>query len=200
VSSAAAGCRACSSRDRDVVVKALAPDPAEGLSPERFGREVALAARLQAPHISGALGRHDADGLPYYTMPFVDGQSLRQHLAAGPLPVGEAVVVCLVADRITCGRPGSAARRRAARAVHAPRDSAHIQQKQCGRLRDGVTVLRATVVARRDSPRGVTRRPRSRHGRRREDQAVTSPQHGRSAPASWKLSRPAARARRTALS
>jgi serine/threonine-protein kinase len=71
---------------RDVVVKVLAPDLAEGLSAERFAREVRLAARLQHPnlvpvHSAGTT----ADGLPYYTMPFVRGESLRARLDAGPL-------------------------------------------------------------------------------------------------------------------
>ena len=78
---------------RRVVVKVLAPALAEGLSAERFKREVRLAARLQHPHIvpllaAGAL----AGGLLYYTMPFVTGEGLPERLARdGALPVAAAV-------------------------------------------------------------------------------------------------------------
>jgi hypothetical protein len=68
---------------RDVVVKVLAPDLAEGLSAERFAREVRLAAQLQEPHIVPLLAAGTtADGLPYYTMPYVAGESLRARRAA----------------------------------------------------------------------------------------------------------------------
>lgn len=79
---------------RDVVVKVLAPELAEGVSVERFAREIKLAASLQAPHIVPVLtaGTTD-DGLPYYTMPFVTGESLRARLARGPLPLAEALTI-----------------------------------------------------------------------------------------------------------
>ena len=77
---------------REVVVKVLPPELAEGLSAERFTREVRLAARLQHPHIVPVLAAGDADGLPYYTMPFVRGQSLRERLShGGALPLGDAL-------------------------------------------------------------------------------------------------------------
>jgi serine/threonine protein kinase/tetratricopeptide (TPR) repeat protein len=80
--------------NRRIVVKVLAPELAEGLSAERFAREVRLAARLQHPnivpvHAAGA----GPDGLPYYTMPFIAGASLRERLVAGPLLVAEALVI-----------------------------------------------------------------------------------------------------------
>ena len=79
---------------RDVVVKVLAPELAAGLSAERFTREIKVAAALQAPHIvpvhsAGVM----ADGLPYYTMPYVRGESLRARLAQGPVPLAEAVSI-----------------------------------------------------------------------------------------------------------
>ena len=83
---------------RKVVMKVLHPDLAEGLSADRFKREIQLAARLQHPHIvplltAGAL----ATGLLYYTMPFVDGDSLRERIARdGPLPI--AVVLAILGD------------------------------------------------------------------------------------------------------
>ncbi len=62
---------------RDVVVKLLLPELAAGVSISRFRREITLAARLQHPNIVTVLAAGDADGLPYFTMPFVRGESLR---------------------------------------------------------------------------------------------------------------------------
>ncbi|CAA9300875.1 MAG: Serine/threonine protein kinase, partial [uncultured Gemmatimonadaceae bacterium] len=77
---------------RRVVVKVLHPDLAAGLSARRFEREVALAARLQHPHVIPLLSAGDVGGLPYYTMPFVEGETLRARLARdGALPVADAV-------------------------------------------------------------------------------------------------------------
>jgi serine/threonine-protein kinase len=77
---------------RDVVVKVLAPELAQGLSVERFAREIHLAAALQAPHIVPLLAAGvTGEGLPYYTMPYVRGETLRARLARGPVPPGEAM-------------------------------------------------------------------------------------------------------------
>ena len=77
---------------RDVVVKALSPDLAADVNFERFSREIKLASRLQHPHIVPLLTAGDSDGTPFYVMPFVDGESLRQRLErSGELPVDEAV-------------------------------------------------------------------------------------------------------------
>lgn len=77
---------------RPVVIKALPPDLAAGLNAERFRREVQLAARLQHPHIVPLLSASRAGNLLYYTMPLVEGESLRTKLARETeLPVGEAV-------------------------------------------------------------------------------------------------------------
>src|SRR5215208_2284162 len=83
---------------RKVVVKVLRPELAEGLSTERFKREVRLAARLQHPHIVPLLAAGELDGgVLFYTMPFVDGESLRARLERdGGLPVG--VVVRILRD------------------------------------------------------------------------------------------------------
>ena len=79
---------------RDVVVKVLAPELAAGLRADRFTREIRLAAALQAPHIVPVLTAGEtADGLPYYTMPFVAGESLQVRLTRGPVPVAEAAAV-----------------------------------------------------------------------------------------------------------
>jgi serine/threonine-protein kinase len=65
---------------RRVVLKVLAPDLAASLSTERFRREISLAARLQHPHIVPLLSSGLAGGHLYYTMPFVDGESLRERM------------------------------------------------------------------------------------------------------------------------
>jgi serine/threonine-protein kinase len=75
---------------RDVVVKVLPPEAAHAVSIDRFKREIALAARLQHPHIVPLLSAGDADGLPYFLMPFVEGETLRARIARdGELPLGE---------------------------------------------------------------------------------------------------------------
>ncbi len=77
---------------RRVVVKILPPELAVGVSIERFRREIQLAASLVHPHIVPLLGAGDAEGLPYYWMPFVEGESLRTRLARdGRLAVDEAL-------------------------------------------------------------------------------------------------------------
>ena len=68
---------------RSVVVKVLPPEMASGVSIERFKREISLAARLQHPHIVPLLSAGETGGLPYFTMPFVEGESLRARLARG---------------------------------------------------------------------------------------------------------------------
>jgi len=77
---------------RKVVVKVLTADLAEGLSAERFKREIQLAARLQHPHIVPLLAAGGLEtGELYYTMPLVEGESLRDRLARdGELPIADA--------------------------------------------------------------------------------------------------------------
>ncbi|HEY9228791.1 MAG TPA: protein kinase [Gemmatimonadaceae bacterium] len=66
---------------RDVVVKVLDPELARTVSAERFAQEIRIAARLQEPHIVPVLSAGITEGgLPYYAMPFVRGESLRQRL------------------------------------------------------------------------------------------------------------------------
>ena len=77
---------------RSVVVKVLRPDLAEGISSDRFRREILLAAQLQQANIVPVLAAGTTDGLPYYTMPFVEGESLRARLARdSALPVSDVV-------------------------------------------------------------------------------------------------------------
>ena len=77
---------------RKVAVKVLRPELAATLGPERFAREIEVAARLQHPHILGLIDSGDADGFFYYVMPYVEGETLRDRLTrGGELPVPEAV-------------------------------------------------------------------------------------------------------------
>ncbi|HEX7979767.1 MAG TPA: protein kinase [Gemmatimonadaceae bacterium] len=77
---------------RNVVVKVLPPELLAGVNAERFDREIELAAGLQHPHIVPVLTAGQMNGVPYYTMPFVDGESLRGRLTtAGALPMTEAI-------------------------------------------------------------------------------------------------------------
>ncbi len=79
---------------RKVVVKVLPPDLAATVNVERFRREIQLAARLQHPHIVPVLAAGISEGLPYYTMPLIEGESLRARLArSGELPVSEAAKI-----------------------------------------------------------------------------------------------------------
>jgi serine/threonine protein kinase/tetratricopeptide (TPR) repeat protein len=79
---------------RRVVVKLLAPEQALGLSAERFEREISLAAGLQEPHIVAVLtAGTTADGVPYYTMPYVSGASLRQRMESARVPIAEAMTI-----------------------------------------------------------------------------------------------------------
>src|SRR5262245_59697999 len=78
---------------RRVVIKVLAPDLAATLSTGRFQREIQLAASRQQANIVPVLAAGEADGLPWYTMPFVEGESLRTRLARGSLGEREAVSV-----------------------------------------------------------------------------------------------------------
>jgi serine/threonine-protein kinase len=86
---------------RSVVVKVLPYELAATVSVDRFKREIMLSAALQHPHIvpvlsSGETTPNDGDGatrLPFFIMPFVEGESVRVRLARGPLSVREAVSI-----------------------------------------------------------------------------------------------------------
>jgi serine/threonine protein kinase/Tfp pilus assembly protein PilF len=78
--------------DRIVALKVLHPDLAASLGPERFLREIKLAARLNHPHILPLYDSGEAQGFLYYVMPYVEGESLRERLEREKqLPVDEAV-------------------------------------------------------------------------------------------------------------
>jgi len=88
---------------RPVVIKVLPPDLAASLSLDRFRREIHLAASLQHPHIVPLLSAGQAGELLYYTMPLVEGESLRARLRRdGELPVPEATRILRdVADALS---------------------------------------------------------------------------------------------------
>jgi Tol biopolymer transport system component len=88
---------------RQVAIKVLRPDLAATLGPERFLREIEVAARLQHPHILPLHDSGEADGFLFYVMPYVEGQSLRDKLEKeGELPIGEAVRILRdVVDALT---------------------------------------------------------------------------------------------------
>jgi len=77
---------------RDVALKVLHPDLGSALGPERFQREIRLAARLQHPHILTVLDSGENAGRLWFTMPYVEGESLRDRLLRDrQLPVADAV-------------------------------------------------------------------------------------------------------------
>src|SRR5215475_4883779 len=79
---------------RPIVVKIVSGETAAGVSLDRFRREIQLAARLQHPHIVPLLTAGQVGDLPFYTMPFVKGESLRERLSrGGELSINEAVHV-----------------------------------------------------------------------------------------------------------
>jgi eukaryotic-like serine/threonine-protein kinase len=90
--------------DRPVALKVLHPELAATLGPERFLREIRLTARLDHPHILPVLDSGEAGGLLWYTMPYVEGESLRERLRReGQLPVEDAVRVGgEVAEALDC--------------------------------------------------------------------------------------------------
>jgi serine/threonine-protein kinase len=87
---------------RPVAIKVLKPELAAALGPGRFLREIEIAARLTHPNILSLHDSGEANGLLYYVMPFVDGESLRQRLhVTTPLPAAEALRIAReVADAL----------------------------------------------------------------------------------------------------
>jgi len=78
--------------DRPVALKVLHPELAAALGPERFHREISFAARLQHPHILSVHDSGETAGRLWFTMPFVEGESLRDRLnREKQLPVEDAL-------------------------------------------------------------------------------------------------------------
>jgi serine/threonine protein kinase/tetratricopeptide (TPR) repeat protein len=89
---------------RKVAIKVLHPELTATLGSERFLQEIEIVAGLQHPHILPLYDSGEADGLLYYVMPYVDGESLRDRLERErQLPLGEAVRIAKeIADALSC--------------------------------------------------------------------------------------------------
>jgi TolB-like protein len=80
--------------ERDVAIKVLHPELAASMGAERFDREIKLAAKLHHPHILSLFDSGSADGLLFYVMPFVQGESLRDRLNREQmLPLDDALLI-----------------------------------------------------------------------------------------------------------
>jgi serine/threonine-protein kinase len=78
--------------DRKVALKVLHPQIAASLGPDRFLREIRIAANLEHPYIVPLFASGEAGGLLYYVMPFIDGETLQDRLTReGQIPVDEAI-------------------------------------------------------------------------------------------------------------
>ncbi|MEO5826213.1 MAG: protein kinase, partial [Gemmatimonadales bacterium] len=88
--------------ERDVAIKVLHPDLGAALGSERFLSEIRTTAKLQHPHILPLLDSGEADGLLYYVMPLVTGETLRARLERErQLPIDDAVRIAReVADAL----------------------------------------------------------------------------------------------------
>src|SRR5438046_8523786 len=113
--------------ERAVALKVLRPELSASLGAARFLQEIQIAARLHHPHILPLYDSDEADGLLYYVMPYVEGESLRARLARErQLPVDEALQIAReVADALSyahsCG------------VVHRDIKPANILQDEIGR-------------------------------------------------------------------
>jgi eukaryotic-like serine/threonine-protein kinase len=89
---------------RQVAIKVLRPELGDVIGPDRFVREIEIAARLTHPHILPLHDSGEAAGLLYYVMPYIDGESLRDRLdREGQLPVDEALrLMREIADALDC--------------------------------------------------------------------------------------------------
>ena len=89
---------------RKVALKVLRPELTESMGAKRFLREIKISANLEHPHILPLFDSGEADGLLYYTMPFVEGESLRDRLKReGPLPLEDAVQIATeVGEALSC--------------------------------------------------------------------------------------------------
>jgi serine/threonine protein kinase/tetratricopeptide (TPR) repeat protein len=89
--------------DREVAVKVLRPELATEVGPARFLREIQIAARLHHPHILPLYDSDEVDGMVYYVMPHIAGETLRDRLARErQLPIGDALRIAReVADALS---------------------------------------------------------------------------------------------------
>lgn len=78
---------------RKVVIKVLNPDLAQGVSVDRFTREITMLASLQQANIVPVFSAGEVNGLPWFSMPYVEGDSLRKRLQQGGLPLPEVLSI-----------------------------------------------------------------------------------------------------------
>jgi eukaryotic-like serine/threonine-protein kinase len=131
---------------RRVVVKVLPPELAQEVDVERFRREIRLAASLQHPHVAPVHAAGEAGGLLYYTMPFVEGESLKERLAReGALPIPEAVhLLREVADALAYAHRQ--------RVVHRDVKPANVLLEEGHALVTDFGIAKALAAATRDTP------------------------------------------------
>lgn len=88
---------------RRVAIKVLSPELSSSLDSDRFKREIQIAARLSHPHILPVFDSGEANGLLYYVMPFVEGESLRGRIKReSQLSIDDAIAIaCEVADALS---------------------------------------------------------------------------------------------------
>jgi eukaryotic-like serine/threonine-protein kinase len=79
--------------NRKVVIKVLNPALAATVSIQRFQREIMVVAKLNHPNIVPVLSAGEVDGLPYFIMPYIEGESLRGRIVRGPLSLRETVII-----------------------------------------------------------------------------------------------------------
>ena len=79
--------------DRRVAVKVLRPEIVVAIGVERFEHEISVLAKLQHPHIVPFFSAGTVNGLPYFTMPLIEGESLRTRLAGGGLPIADVLAI-----------------------------------------------------------------------------------------------------------
>ena len=88
-------------REVQIALKAPKPELVMQLGADRFAREIQISTKLQHPHIVPVLDAGVTEsGVPFYVMPFIDGETLEQRLKRdGALPVDEAIdIACQVLD------------------------------------------------------------------------------------------------------
>ena len=142
---------------RKVVIKVLPAELGAGVNVERFKREIQVAANLQHPHIVPVLTAGEMGDVPFYTMPFIDGQSLRARLARGSDSDRRV--------RLAAPRRGARARVCARAPGRPPRHQAR-QRADLRRVGDG------DGLRHREGDFGRARRRHARrHRRRRADSA-----------------------------
>jgi eukaryotic-like serine/threonine-protein kinase len=95
--------------ERKVALKVLRPELAAVIGAERFLKEIKVTANLQHPHILGLIDSGEVDGLLWYAMPFIEGESLRDRLQREKqLPIPDALRIASEWPRHSTTRTGTA--------------------------------------------------------------------------------------------